>query len=101
MWSEAIRRSSEKNHETGVEPAEVIDNKTVREESGVQDEETVKEQPAFTAKEIDWEERFFQICLALIQSSNYGSKYFNAGEIISRADIMVKVLKKHNENKDK
>lgn len=75
---------------------------SVDKEETVPEEETVKEQSACTAKEIDWEERYFQICLALIQrpdfSANHGSSLFSVKRIMSQADSMVEALKKHNEN---
>ena len=50
-------------------------------------------------KEIDWEERHFQICLALIQgeASKPTMPSFPYNSIIKIADRMVEVLKKHSE----
>lgn len=46
-------------------------------------------------KEIDWEERHFQICLALISRTDLDSR--NPEAIIRRADKMVEALKNRNE----
>lgn len=66
MWSECIKRSK----------------------SAV----PVKEEPA---KKVDWEERHFQICLALLSRTDIDKDARTA--IIARADRMVEELKKHYE----
>ena len=54
-------------------------------------------------KEVDWEERHFQICLALISRADLTSYHNNTvstkelspAKIIKQADNMVEALKKH------
>lgn len=65
------------------------DNKTAEnEEPGTNQEEASR-------KEIDWEERHFQICLALLSRTDINSTATAA--IITRADRMIEKLKKHYE----
>lgn len=60
-------------------------------------------------KEIDWEERHFQICLALISRADLTSYHNNTvasreiapAKIIKKADEMVEALKKHHEEQNK
>lgn len=69
------------------------------------------ETPSYQTKEIDWEERHFQICLALISRADLHSYHtgtvssvdISPAKIIDRADRMIAALKKHleeGENKD-
>ena len=56
-------------------------------------------------KEIDWEERHFQICLALISRADLTSYHNNTvatreiahAKIIKKADEIIEALKKHHE----
>lgn len=55
-------------------------------------------------KVIDWEERHFQICLALIARSDISNSHSNSVvpvKIIKKADEMVEALKKHHEEQNK
>lgn len=60
-------------------------------------------------KEIDWEERHFQICLALLSRADLTSYHNNTvstreiipSKIIKKADEMVEALKKHHEEQNK
>lgn len=54
-------------------------------------------------KEIDWEERKFQIVLSLIQgeATKPSSSSFPYNSIIKIADRMVEALKKHHEEQKK
>ena len=59
-------------------------------------------------KEIDWEERHFQICLALISRTDIDThaqgfpetKAIDPSRIIQQADKMIDALKKHNEEQN-
>lgn len=59
--------------------------------------------PSRASKEIDWEERHFQICLALLSRTDVHSYHSNTvstvkpnlSKIIKTADEMVELLKKH------
>lgn len=64
---------------------EVAENKKI----GVHQEEAPR-------KGVDWEERHFQICLALLSRTDINSS--TATTIIKRADRMIEVLKKHYED---
>ena len=55
-------------------------------------------------KDIDWEERHFQICLALISRTDFYNGHTNSVvpvKIIKAADQMVEALKKHHEEQKK
>ena len=56
-----------------------------------------------TPKEIDWEERHFQICLALIQgtAANSGPANLTSNLIIKVADRVITALKKHHAKNNK
>lgn len=86
-----------------IEPIEETNLDTDKEATNTKEQPSVKEAttetPSYQTKEIDWEERHFQICLALISPADYISPV----KIIDRADRMVAALKKHleeGENKD-
>ena len=98
-----------------VEPVEETNLDTDKEATNTKEQPSVKEAttetPSYQIKEIDWEERHFQICLALISRAELHS--FHSGtvssadiypvKIINKADRMVAALKKHLEegkNKD-
>ena len=55
-------------------------------------------------KEIDWEERHFQICLALLSGSQIkdSGRVYNLGQmpriVIETADKMVELLKEHHKD---
>ena len=53
--------------------------------------------PSQPAKEIDWEERHFQICLALLGNPEFTSRLsIPYPKIINHADRMIKALKQHH-----
>lgn len=64
---------------------------------------------SLTKKEIDWEERHFQICLALISRADIDTRAqgfpetnnIEPSKIIQQADKMVEALKKHHEEQNK
>lgn len=80
----------------GLWSKDVAENMKAREESQVFNPEPEN----YVSKEIDWEERHFRICLALIARADIGSRgttnspHFK--EIIRKADEMVSLLKEHN-----
>lgn len=68
-------------------------------DSSVENDTTAVDTPT---KEIDWEERHFQICLALLGRTDIGTRGNtlnpNLRSIISTADEMVKRLIEHHKN---
>ena len=83
----------------------IAENMKGREEGSDVDPELEKS----VIKEIDWEERHFQICIALIARTDIGLRGATNSprfkEIIRKADEMVSLLKEHNQleliNKEK
>ena len=81
-----------------------IEKATEREEELTSDKDACSDVNSIPSKEIDWEERHFQICLALISRADlhsYHSGYVNSVEIsptkiLAWADKMTEALKEHH-----
>ena len=87
LWKTKINEARNASQKGEYNDTQVSENPTAEENL------TIKE------KEIDWEERHFQICLALLSNTPPHTSIAYKS-IITKADTMIKCLKEHLENKE-
>ena len=84
LWKSKINEARNASEKVEYNDTQVTENSTAEENV------TIKE------KEIDWEERHFQICLALLSNTPpHSAPEYKS--VIQRADVMIKCLKEHLE----